>query len=301
MQNNIIKIYQNPDSQTEMEPAGRADIQLMDGIMQIRKCSFKPEEHFINLEIDGEKKPRLYLPVEWRLCWLHTWCQENDKTYFVEENQVIQLPGTSYIQTECTVYIDGTAAGKGIGGINLNGPRANDYAVQSCATIAKGRALANAGFGSVFTSASPNESGGIEVPCDSGMSADFFMFKPLGPMFGNPMAPQNGIPASVSANQMPIPQSTVLAPAPAPVSAENTFTDQTPLNTQRKATQIEKTDACPTTREEALKFIVPLRGEWKGHALSEVVAKAPSTVRWYAENSRNADLKHAARLVLDIK
>ena len=43
----------------------------------LRKCSFEPRDHLINLEKDASKSPRLYLTVEWRVYWFQTWCQEN--------------------------------------------------------------------------------------------------------------------------------------------------------------------------------------------------------------------------------
>ena len=104
----------------EMEAIHSTEVKLRDGIAQIRQCSFRPEEHFINLEIDGQKKPRYYLTVDWRLFWLQLWCQENGMEYCVEEQPVVILPGTTWIQTVCTVVIDGKIAGQGIGGINLN-------------------------------------------------------------------------------------------------------------------------------------------------------------------------------------
>ena len=96
----------------EMETIHITEVTLREGIAQIRKCSFKPEEHFINLEIDGQKKPRYYLTVDWRLFWLQLWCQENGKKYCVEEQPVVILPGTTWIQTVCTVVIDGKIAGQ---------------------------------------------------------------------------------------------------------------------------------------------------------------------------------------------
>ena len=143
----------------------------------LRRCSFDPKSHLINLESDSNKKARLYLTVEWRVYWFQTWCQENGKSYLIEESPVESIQGTSFIQSSCTVYIDGEAAGHGIGGINLSGSKGGDYCIQSCATIAKGRALANAGFGSVFSSALDSENG-ADIPCDGGMGTDFFVFSP---------------------------------------------------------------------------------------------------------------------------
>lgn len=268
----------------EMEAIRNSDVQLRDGIAQIRKCSFRPEEHFINLEIDGRKKPRYYLTVDWRLFWLQLWCQEKGKDYYVEEQPVTMIPGTTWIQTACSVFIDGRIAGRGIGGINLNGPKGGDYAFQSCATIAKGRALANAGFGSVFTSASESESGGIEIPCDSGTAADFFVFTPqqIDPAYGNPMQTTASVPAMTYAEQNYYEMPAAAAP-PA-----------------KQATQTPITTGCPKTREEALAFLVPIRGAWFGKPMSEVIAKDPGAVRYYAEKSRNGDLKQAARLILNV-
>ena len=80
----------------------------------LRKCSFEPQDHLINLENDQNKKPRLYLTVEWRVYWFQTWCQENGKKYLIEEQPVEIVPGTGFIQSRCTVFIDGEAAGHGV-------------------------------------------------------------------------------------------------------------------------------------------------------------------------------------------
>ena len=274
-----------------MEAIRSSDVQLRDEIAQIRKCSFRPEEHFINLEIDGQKKPRYYLTVDWRLFWLQLWCQENGKDYYVEEQPVTMIPGTTWIQAACSVFIDGRIAGRGIGGINLNGPKGGDYAFQSCATIAKGRALANAGFGSVFTSASESESGGVEIPCDSGVAADFFVFQPqqIDPAYGNPM--QTAI--------LPPMQTAAVPDVP---GADQYYSEMpaAAVPPVRQATQTPITAGCPKTKEEALAFLVPIRGAWFGKPMSEVIAKDPGSVRYYAEKSRNGDLKQAARLILNV-
>ena len=256
----------------------------------LRKCSFEPKEHLINLESDSNKRPRLYLTVEWRVYWFQTWCQENGKSYLIEERPVEIVSGTNFIQSSCTVYIDGEAAGHGIGGINLNGSKGGDYCIQSCATIAKGRALANAGFGSVFSSALDSENG-ADIPCDGGMGTDFFVFKPqwLGPTAENPITGslQQTTSAVAETKTDPAPQPSAYVFAP-------TFAEQ-PV---RQAATIPGTGNAPKTREEALKFIVPMKGEWFGHPLGEVLAKSPKDVNFYA-TCRNADLKAAAKLVLN--
>ena len=255
----------------------------------LRKCSFEPKDHLINLESDAGRKPRLYLTVEWRVYWFQTWCQENGKAYLIEERPVEIIPGTGFIQSCCTVYIDGEAAGHGIGGINLNGSRGGDYCIQSCATIAKGRALANAGFGSVFSSALDSENG-ADIPCDGGMGTDFFVFTPqqLGPASGNPAT--IGFQTAPSAIQSAASEQNLMNPSPV---FAGSVSEQPP----RKATAVPGTGNIPTTREEALRYVVPMKGEWFGHPLGEVLAKSPKDVHFYA-SCRHADLKTAARLVL---
>lgn len=257
----------------------------------LRNCSFDPKRHLINLENDPDRKPRLYLTVEWRVYWFQTWCQENGKRYLIEERPVETVPGTSFIQSCCTVYIDGEAAGFGIGGINLNGSKGGDYCVQSCATIAKGRALANAGFGSVFSSALDSENG-ADIPCDGGMGTDFFVFSPqwITPA-GSSVKDINPQPARpVDQPETPLEGSTKnLRPSYEPAFSENNA---------RKATSVPETGNAPRTREEALKFIVPMKGEWFGHPVGEVLAKSPKDVRFYAA-CRNADLRAAANLALN--
>ena len=252
----------------------------------LRKCSFEPQNHLINLESDPNRKPRLYLTVEWRVYWLQLWCKENGKGFLIEEQPVEPVPGTSFIQSRCSVYIDGEPAGHGIGGINLNGSKGGDYCIQSCATIAKGRALANAGFGSVFSSALDSENG-AEIPCDGGMGTDFFVFTPqqLGPTAGN-----------AAFSQVPNSNPEVKFAAALQSSAP-AFAPDFPEQPSRRATVIPESGNAPRTREEALQYTVPMKGEWFGHPLGEVLAKSPKDVQFYA-SCRNADLKAAAKLVL---
>lgn len=256
---------------------------------ELRKCSFDPKAHLINLENDASKPPRLYLTVEWRVYWMQVWCQETGKKWAIKEHPVELLPGTNYIQTSCTVIIEGEESSEGIGGINLAGAKGGDYSIQSCATIAKGRALANAGFGSVFSSALDSENG-ADVPCDGGMGTNFFVFKPqpIGPTAGNPMT---GTPQPIQDVADPV------SPTPQPMPQQASFVPTFTNPPAHKATEVPETGTAPKTREEALNFIVPMSGKWKGHPLCEVLAKSPNDVKFYS-TCRIADLRAAAILVL---
>ena len=215
----------------------------------LRRCSFDPKSHLINLESDSNKKARLYLTVEWRVYWFQTWCQENGKSYLIEESPVESIQGTSFIQSRCTVYIDGEAAGHGIGGINLSGSKGGDYCIQSCATIAKGRALANAGFGSVFSSALDSENG-ADIPCDGGMGTDFFVFSPqwLGPKADNqpPISPQTA--------QEVIPMGQMM-PASAAMPCSPGLPQAFPGRTARQATAAPETGNAPKIANRPAHFL----------------------------------------------
>ena len=294
------------ENKETMEAIASTDMNAGGADYALRKCSFVPKDHLINLNKDDPAKPpRLYMTVEWRVYWLQIWCQENGMRYLIEERPVELIPGTTFIQSHCTVYIDGEPAGHGIGGINLNGIKGNDYAVQSCATIAKGRALANAGFGSVFSSTLDSENG-ADIPCDSGMGSDFFVFKPqpLGPVSGNPMsAPaippvQNVEAPAARPTQNAAPPASV-PPTPAVVQPPVPTFEPAPIQpVTRKATSVPKTENAPKTREEALAFLVPMRGMWYNHPLSEVLEKAPQDVEFF-RTCRFADLRAAAELLLN--
>ena len=271
-------------------------LELREGVANLRKCSFRPEHYFVRIPgfHDGDEES-YYLEVKWREFWFHCYCDENNiQDRAIEELPVTLIAGTSFLQAESHVTMNGKIVGRGVGGYCISGNDMN-YAVQIASTIAKGRALANAGFGSVFTSASESESGGIEIPCDSGVSADFFVFQPqkLDPSYGNPMQVPAPPPLQSDAPAMPAnPRCDNQPFIPQPQTA--------PEPPARQATQTPVSAQCPRTREEALSFPVPLRGTWYGKPLSEVIAKDPASVRYYAERSRNGDLKQAARLILSM-
>ena len=276
-------------SEKTIVTVGEAKFELLPGFDQLRKCSFRPQDHLILVRFEGREEQALYLEVKWRLIWLQTYCEELNLSYAVIEEEPKQIGND--ITSVCKVLINDKLVGQGTGGMRAD----SLYAIQQAATIAKGRALANAGFGSVFTSASESESGGIEIPCDSGVSADFFVFQPqkLDPSYGNPMQVPAPPPLQSDAPAMPAnPRYDNQQFIPRPQTA--------PEPPARQATQTPVSAECPRTREDALSFLVPLRGTWYGKPLSEVIAKDPASVRYYAEKSRNGDLKQAARLILNL-
>lgn len=246
-----------PDMPAENEAPQKV---LNPALATIRACSFNPGEHMIPITFKDGDAPNYYLEVKWRLFWFHQYCQEKGyASYSVEESPatIITCPSGSFVQTAAVVKIDGEVVGQGIGGVSLASTDIQ-YAVQQAATIAKGRALANAGFGCVFTSAAASESGGSEIPCDSGLNGNdiFIMRNPENPLMISPV------------NQPKAP---------------------------------EKPKEPEMTRDTALKFVVKVKGPNEGKTLGELMAKAPNSVRYFAENMRfsGTELQKAAKLVLN--
>ena len=241
--------------------------ELLDGVSEVRKCSFRPEEHFIKIRFQNSDLESYYLEVKWRRFWFLVYCKENGiKSYSIEEQPAAMIAGTSLVQSVCVVKMDGEIAGQGIGAYSVSGTDFF-YAAQQAATIAQGRALANAGFGSVFTSASASESGGREVPCDSGLfTSEFFVQRNP----NNPMVVSTGS-----------------SPA---ASAEKATASGDPNVTGEKK---------PMTRDEALRFVLK-DGSYAGETLGDLMGKRPSSVSYYATNARfrGTDLQTAAKLVL---
>ncbi len=156
--------------------------ELTDDVKIIRKCSFNPAEHLIKIKFEKTGVESFYLPVYWRLVWFEVYCQEMEyEQYAILENDP-QMIG-NYISASATVEIDGKTVGRAIGGCYI-GKEGVEYAIQQAGTIAKGRALANAGFGTVLSAADVSENGNSEPVVDGGIqtssfSAGFFKRNPM--------------------------------------------------------------------------------------------------------------------------
>ena len=127
----------------------------------IRACSYNASANMI--EVSYEDKKELYLEVKYRVLWFLTYCQEHGLTGLIDDSDVRYLPDAQMLVATTVIYIDGAVVGKSTAGIPY---AAGDQirAVQMAATAAKGRALANAGFGTVSYS---SEDG--DIPCDAGI------------------------------------------------------------------------------------------------------------------------------------
>lgn len=250
--------------------------QLREGVSDVRKCSFKPEEHFIEMGFPGKDEKSYYLEVKWRVFWFNLYCQEKGvESYSIEEEPATML-GTNMVQARCIVKMNGAIAGAGVGGYLLN----NDpmYAVQMASTIAKGRALANAGFGPVFSSAMAAESGGQEIPCDAGVrTSEFFVRNDKNPMV---MQPKTGEKPEPKAEEAPKAEE-----KPVKKAGRRTSTKSTAAVAETNAENGNTNAEHKVTREEAFRYIVPI-GKHKGDTLGDVIGKDSGWVDWIIRTER---------------
>ena len=290
-------------SEKTIVTVGEAKFELLPGFDQLRKCSFRPQDHLILVRFEGNQEQALYLEVKWRLIWLQTYCEELNLSYAVIEEEPKQIGND--ITSVCKVLINDKLVGQGTGGMRAD----SLYAIQQAATIAKGRALANAGFGGVFAGASVSENGGLgEIPCDSGMRTSE-IFRPIDlnspaqneefPFKMDP-APEKQSPAKKTTERKSrrntahteTPAPTVNQPEPQPQPVQPAPQAQPTTQTQTKF---------EFTEETARDFVVLVQGKWKNKTIGEVYAENPSSVQYFADKGRYPDLKAAAQAYLNFK
>lgn len=144
----------------------------------VRKCSFNPSDYCIEIDsMRGDDSKQMYLEVKFRVLWFLTYCAENGLTGVIDESRIVYIPETKMFQATATVSINGEVVGTGIAGKSYvyDDDRCSQTVIQDVATTAKGRALANAGFGTAMCAFEDGE----PTPCDAGIQR-----------FKNPLIPE---------------------------------------------------------------------------------------------------------------
>lgn len=260
-----------------------------------RKCSYDPMQDLIDVTYDNDKHSA-YLQVPHRLIWFATYCAEKGFTGFVDDGDVKYIPELALMQATASVFINGTMVGRSSAGCAIT---AGDYesinnAIQTAATRAKGRALANAGFGTPPTMEGGNPAeDGNNYPCDGGIP---FQYPQM--VVNNGQVVQNPVMPPVN----PMPYAGNSAPAPNPTSTQAPPASSFPFGQQ----QMQMPQSAPQqpigvagmTLEQAKAFVIP-SGRMKGKTMGELDI---DTVKWYAEKCKsvnNPNLIVAAKLVLE--
>jgi len=72
--------------------------QLLEGVSELRKCNFAPQDHFIKIRFKNSDDESFYLEVKWREFWFHTFCTENGIFGSIIENDAALIAGTQFLQ-----------------------------------------------------------------------------------------------------------------------------------------------------------------------------------------------------------
>jgi hypothetical protein len=250
----------------------------------IRKCSnYDPNKDVIKICYEDSGIEEIYLEVKYRVLWFLRYCEENGKDGFIDDSDVVYDQAARSWIAKCSIYIDGELVGKSAAGkVSLVTDEKNaNIALQSAATAAKGRALANAGFGTVNCSLEE----GDKFPCDSGIriSKDNVIFDQDNPMEVSIVTPDGDFEAE---------QEPLSVKGDAPQQKETTSS-----NIQNSAVLDEK-----MSLDEAKAYVLPLgRSEVKGKTLWEIFNMDKSLLKFYAserfKNQSHASLKTAAQII----
>lgn len=255
-----------------------------------RKCkNYNPGERMVKLTYnrsDGTSEEQMYLQVKDRLEWFNAYCEENGLKGYVDDSdvQIVPLGNAFFAVSTATVFINGEVVGKSSGGRPITGNYADDVAViQSAATTAKGRALANAGFtiaGGTVVSEDDDE-----FPVDSGVRVV---------TVANGRA-QSAPAETAAAAKAPAGTAASAKPDKAPAAA-GTQTGTTETAPRPVPTPVRDG---PMTLEEARKVVIP-SGKYGGQTMGELLGSDPSAVKFYAfkYNGKNETLRIAAKTLL---
>lgn len=141
----------------------------MDNTGNIRQCSYNPAANLIKVgRGDGQESEELYLEVKYREYWFQCYCQEHGISGVIDAGELIidrYDDRFCTVKAVATVLMDGTpvsrmAASRFVSAGDSDG-------IQTTVTLAIGRALKEAGFGTV--SAVTGEEG-ITCQADAGVA-----------------------------------------------------------------------------------------------------------------------------------
>lgn len=233
-------------------------------IVNVRECKgFNPQEHLIRIESLSSGKEELYLEVKFRVLWFLKYCDENNIFGYIDETDIIYIPEAKIFQATATVYMDGKIVAKGIAGkpFSFDDSNSSKTVIQDIATAAKGRALANAGFGTAMCAYEDSE----DVPCESGIK-----------VISNPLIPQQN-------------------------NTQVTTTQKTGADTEKSVnSEFSPKKNIPSTIEEA-RMIKMSSGQHKGLTFGEIAAIDINFLRWIAENYNvpsHPEYPAAAKIIL---
>ena len=242
----------------------------------MRDCSFNPSKYAIEVSYDGATKER-YLEVKYRTQWFNTYCEEKGVVGFIDEHELRFVPELGMLIATVLIYMDKELVGKSVAGLPFQPEMAETMptAVQSVFTTAKGRALANCGFGL----GDADERAGETLPCDSGIKAG--EVKETDVVVTPPK--KRGRPKKVKDSD-PVP----------PVETKPSKEEVIPApQTQTQPQLPESEEYTPEDLEKALDVVIPM-GVYQGKTFRQIYEEDHNegAILFYATSFNSPDPEH---------
>lgn len=260
--------------------------------LNIRKCSFEPENYLIEIDsMRGDGTKEKYLKVQYRILWFNIYCAENGIFGFIDTSDVKYHSETGMYLAWATICMDGCNVAKAVAALPYTAENASSV-VMSVTTKAIGRALANCGFGTAMCALEDGDDG---QPCDSGIPVqktapvlnDIDLSIQNDEDFLNGLNEKDAPPEQISFN--------ISDKTSTPVKkAFRQTTLQT--NPQNKQTSVK----LPVTLEEARAVVID-SGSYQGKTLGELAVINFKFIEFYATKynaARRPDLKKGAEIIL---
>lgn len=287
---------------------------------------------------DYQGRESLYLEVKHRKDWFLRWCQANGKIGMLDDSEITYNPVSKMVEGKATVYINGeimarSAASKPYDPENMS--HFSRTVFQDVGTIAIGRALANAGFGTVnccleegdtLTTLAdapvvPSASSSTAAPSASSAPSVASPATKPAPQQANPenhplmqLLQQSQQPSATNTEttqaktETSVPVSSPSSASPSsPSQAAPTTTATTPQSSRTTPGFKKNPDiSLPKTVEEAKQAIMPF-GSSRGKTLGEMLAQNINQIAYYAgrygnrkfANPAYPNLMKACQMILD--
>ena len=258
---------------------------------QVRQCKIQPDT-LLTQESNSDGTVVSYLPYQAKALWFGLWCAETGKTGWIDDSDVTIQPVSDSVAmatVKATVYIDDQVMGRAVGSkaFFLNDVAGISAVVQAAGTVAKSRALSNAGFG-VVSSSKPEEP---PVPLP-----EYLLGQQGSPKPGEPVSqmPVNPDPAPNYGNYAPM--DAPMAPVPGPAAPNlggYAPAPQMPVN-PAPAGPVPGMDPVTIAKQT----VYPGRGIYSGKTLGAILASSPRQILWIADKYPNPAVKEAASLLI---
>ena len=246
----------------------------------IRQCSFDPAKHMSSYQYKEGSPFELYLDVKYRVLWFNIYCAENELVGVIDDSDAVFDPIAKMVIAKASIFINDKLVAKSMSSkpydpnkpFDPNDPATSTVAFQTAATQAKGRALANAGFGTV----NGQLEDGDPIPCDAGIKHDgSVVYNPRNPMY--------------------------VKVSDGPAAETGEVTQASGKDAQPKGAAGSPKELTPTmTLAEAKAIQLPF-GQYLGKTMGELLVLDKSLVAYYASdkfsNEKFPQLKVAATLI----